>query len=177
MFVTDLDHADDICCLEDRPVKAEKMLELVMDTAAKVGLSINVLKKKFCTHDRMVQRQYNGEPLQAVQEFTYLENKIRLDGNITITAKAADGFKMLSNLWNQRSVPPCLKIKVNNACVRGVLLCGCESWPIKQSDINMMDSFENRCIQRIIPQGHALWTNQIRKEGCRPQQDYQKPPT
>ena len=48
-----------------------------------------------------------------------------------------------------------------NACVRSVFLYGWESW-IKQSDMNMIHSFEKRCIRKIIPRGHAFSTNQIR---------------
>ena len=68
----------------------------------------------------------NGELQEAVQEFTCLGSKTQLDGNITSEkktriAKAANSFKMLSDLWNQRSVPSHLKIKVYYACVRIVI--------------------------------------------------------
>ena len=167
MLVTDLDYAVDICLLKDCLVKAQKTLDLATTKAAEMGLSISVPKTKFCFHDRMIQHQSDGKPLEAVQELNYLGTKIQLDGNITSEvktriAKAAGSFNTLSNLWNDRSVPPHLKTIVYSACVRSVLLYGCESWPLKQSDMNMIDSFENRCIRKIIPRGHAISTNQVR---------------
>ena len=103
MLVTDLDNADDICLLEDCPVKAQKTLDLMTTKAAEVERSINVPKTKFCSHDSMIQLQRNGEPLEAVQEFIYLGTKTQVDGNITSEvktriAKAAGSFKILSNL-------------------------------------------------------------------------------
>ena len=59
--------------------ESTEMLDLVTTKAAEVGQSINVPTAKFYTHDRMIQLQCNGEPLEAVQ-FT---NIGRLDGNIT----------------------------------------------------------------------------------------------
>ena len=167
MLVTNSDYADDKCLSEDCPVKAQKMLDLVTTKGAGVGLSINVPKTKFCSHDRMIQLQCNAQPLEAVQEFTCVGSKIQLDDNITSeiktrVAKAAGSFKMLSSL-EPTVCTIALKNKSVHACVRSVLLYGCESWPIKQSDINMIVSFENRCIRKVIPQGHALSTNQIRE--------------
>ena len=36
------------------------------------------------------------------------------------------------------------------ACVRSVLLYGCESWPTKQSDLKSIQAFENRCLRHIL---------------------------
>ena len=155
MLVIDLNYTHDICPLEDCPVKTQKMLDLVTTRAAEVELSISF--------PRMIPLQCKIEPVEAVQEFIYLGSKKQLDGNITSEiktriVKAAGSFKIFSNLWNQRSLPSLLKIKMYNACVRSFLLHVYESRPIKQSDINMNDSFENMFIKRIIPRGHALST-------------------
>ena len=46
--------------------------------------------------------------------------------------------------------------KVYKACVRSVLLYGCESWPVKESDLSSLQSFENRCLRHILHKGHDL---------------------
>ena len=125
MLFTDLHYADDICVSEVCPVEAQKILELVTTETSEKGLSIKVPKTKFCSRDRMIQLQCGGEPLKAVQEFTYLEDKIQLGGFITSELKAsitkeAGSFKILSDFRNQRSVPTGLKLKVYNECVRVV---------------------------------------------------------
>ena len=73
-----------------------------------------------------------GEELERVDEFTYLGNKIKLDGNVTSEVnarigKAAGRFNNLKKIWNQRNIPQSIKVKLYKACVRSVLLYGCES--------------------------------------------------
>ena len=46
-------------------------------------------------------------------------------------------------------------MKIYNTCVRSVLY-GCESWPVKESDLSSLQSFENRCLRRILHKGHDL---------------------
>ena len=102
-----------------------------------------------------------GEELERVKDFTYLGSKIQLDGNVTSEikariGKAAGSFNNLKRVWNQRSIPQPVKVKIYKACVRSVLLYGCESWPVKESDLSSLQSFENRCLRRILHKRHDL---------------------
>ena len=160
-IIADLDFADDICLMDDNGNDAQRLLDNVARNAAAVGLYLNVGKTKFCSQDINQKFHVYGEELERVEDFTYLGSKIQPDGNVTSEikariGKAAGSFKNLKNIWNQRSIPQLVKVKIYKACVRSVLLYGCESWPAKNSDINSLQSFENRCLRRILHKGQDL---------------------
>ena len=160
-IIADLDFADDICLMDDNGNDAQRLLDNVAKNAAAVGLYLNVGKTKFCSQDINLKFHVYGEELERVEDFTYLGSKIQPDGNVTSEikariGKAAGSFKNLKNIWNQRSIPQLVKVKIYKACVRSVLLYGCESWPTKDSDINSLQSFENRCLRRILHKGQDL---------------------
>ena len=154
MVITDLDFADDICLLEDNIKDAQTLLELVTRAAAKGGLDINTSKTKFCSAYPGDQMTCNDAPIDRVNTFTYLGSNLQLDGDVSHEiqirlGKATGRFKQLDKLWKQRSVPTRIKSKVYKACVESVLLYGCESWPVKASDTQRLDSFNCRCLRNL----------------------------
>ena len=60
------------------------------------------------------------------------------------TEKDAGSFNNLKKIWNQRNIPQSIEVKLYKACVRSVLLYGRERWPIKESDLKRLQSFEIR---------------------------------
>ena len=114
MMVADLDFADDICLIEDNGNGAQKLLDNVTNNALRVGQQLNVGKTKFCSNDQYQKFCVYGEELERVDEFTYLGIKIKLDDNVTSEVKARIG-KAAGSFINLK------------ACVRSVLLYGCES--------------------------------------------------
>ena len=154
MVITDLDFADDICLLEDNIKDAQTLLDLVTRAAAKGRLEINTSKTKFCSAYPGDQMTCNDAPIDRVNTFTYLGSNLQLDGDVSHEiqirlGKATGRFKQLDKLWKQRSVPTRIKSKVYKACVESVLLYGCESWPVKASDTQRLDSFNCRCLRNL----------------------------
>ena len=136
MTIADLDFADDICLLDDNGTDAQRLLDKVTSYAALVGLHLNVGKTKFGAHDINQKFYVYGEELQRVEDFTYLGSKIQLDGNVTSEikariGKAAGSFNNLKRVWNQRSISQPVKVKMYKACVRSVLLYGCETGQLR----------------------------------------------
>ena len=92
---------------------------------------------------------------------SHLGSKIKLDGKVTSEVKArigkaAGSFNNLKKIWIQRTIPQSIKAKLYKACVRSVLLYGCESWPIKECDLKSLQSFEILCLRRCLHQGQDL---------------------
>ena len=130
MMIADLDFAD-ICLIDDKGNDAQKLLNNVTNNASQVGITLNVGKTKFCSNE--YQKFYvHGEELKRVDEFTYLGSKIQLDRNVTSEVKSRIGkvegtFNNLIKIWNQRNISQSMKVKLYEACLRSVLLYGCES--------------------------------------------------
>ncbi|KAK2174166.1 hypothetical protein NP493_821g01017 [Ridgeia piscesae] len=96
----------------------------------------------------------NGEPLEFVQDFTYLGSLISKDngGQKDIKArlgKARCPFAKLQNIWKSNQYTTKTKIRLYNSNVKSILLYGSECWRLVKGDMAKIDAFHNRCIRKI----------------------------
>jgi hypothetical protein len=75
----------------------------------------------------------NGEDIKRSPDFCYLgsvvaeDGRARADVNVRIQ-KARGSFSKLRKVWLSTSIRKDTKIRIFNACVKYVLLYGCETW-------------------------------------------------
>ena len=169
--VSDLTFADDIALLSADPVELQTMLNNIQLLAARVGLLISSEKTKvMCSLPTQPCQFYvNGQALKQVRSFKYLGSEIAENGDAGCEARARRmkgqaAFSALSRLWNDRNVTVATKMKVYMACVRPVLVYGCETWPLKAEHLKMLTAFEHRCWRRIL---HIPYTAHITNEVVR----------
>ena len=112
----------------------------------------------------------NGEPLEFVQNFTYLASLISKDngGQKDIKArlgKARCAFAKLQNIWKSNQYTTKTKIILYNSNVKSTLLYGSECWRVVKGDM----AFHNGCLRKIC---RIFWPNKISnvdiymKTGC-----------
>ena len=92
--ITDADYADDIALLSDNNVNAQKLLHLLEETAAIIGLHTNAVKTEYmCYHqvDNPIET-LNRIDLKKVNDFVYLGS------NIASTEK--DVLIRMSKAWS-----------------------------------------------------------------------------
>ncbi len=70
---------------------------------------------------------------KRLDDFLYLGSKIDENGGTLLDIqqrinKARGAFSRLKNIWSANNISLHLKIKLFNACVKSVLLYGCETW-------------------------------------------------
>ncbi|CAH8549286.1 unnamed protein product [Heterobilharzia americana] len=70
----------------------------------------------------------------------------------------------LSHLWRRRDIRLSIKGRVYCTPVRCVLLCGCETWPLKVEDMRKLQVFDHRCLRSIgcIPWCHHVSNAEVR---------------
>ena len=83
----------------------------------------------------------DGEPLEHIDEFTYLGSVISTDNSAQkdIKArlnKARCAFSRLKNIWKSKQYSLSTKVRIYNSNVKSVLLYGSECWRIVKRDIN-----------------------------------------
>ena len=116
----------------------------------------------------------NGEPLEFVQDFTYLGSLISKDngGQKDIKArlgKARCAFAKLQNIWKSNKYTTKTKIRLYNSNVKSILLYGSECWRVVKGDMAKIDAFHNGCLRKIC---RIFWPNKIsnvdlyKKTGC-----------
>ena len=164
----DLDYADDQALLSHtREEMQDKLLDLTA-TAATVNLKINISKTKEIrfnnsnTDDLVV----GDTPIERVSQFTYLGSVIAADGGATLDInariqKARGAFARLRKVWVSKEIKRSTKLSIFNACVKSVLLYGCESWLVTEDLRSRLQTFVNKCLRFIL---QIFWPRVISNE-------------
>jgi hypothetical protein len=64
--------------------------------------------------------------------------------------KARGSFSKLRKVWLSTSIWKDTKIRIFNACVKSVLLYGCETWLVTSEIQCKIQTFVNRCLRCIL---------------------------
>ena len=140
------------------------------------GLTINTSKTQVMSINTTPTAPVtvNGEPLEFVQDFTYLGSLISKDngGQKDIKArlgKARCAFAKLQNIWKSNQYTTKTKIRLYNSNVKSILLYGSECWRVVKGDMAKIGAFHNGCLRKIC---RIFWPNKIsnvalyKKTGC-----------
>ena len=104
--------------------------------------------------------QIDGETVETVSDFIFLDSKITADGDCSheIKRPLLLGRKVVTNLDNilkSRYITLPTKFHLVKAMVFPVVMYGCESWTIKKAEHRRTDAFELWCWRRLL---RVPWT-------------------
>ena len=108
-----------------------------------------------------------GQKIQAVENFTYLENTLSLSANIDVAisnrfskaSAASSAFgRLRKTVWERRGIHLATKLKVYRPIVLTTLPFGCESWTTYRSHEKQLNHFHLRCL-RTLP--NIRWQDKI----------------
>ncbi|KAL9983368.1 hypothetical protein ACROYT_G005527 [Oculina patagonica] len=163
--LSDLDFADDICLLVHRHTDMQAMTEGLASTAAVLGLKVSPKKTKHMrmNHPSDAPITLHGKIVEEVNEFTYLGSKMTTDGDSepeikARLSKAGQAFASLKNIWKSKKITLKTKLRFFKSNVLTTLLYGCESWKATKAICHKLDTFQNRCLRRIL---NIFWPNII----------------
>ena len=172
----DLDFADDIALLSSTKQHSQEKSQLLNTYAKQTGLNINRKKTQvMCINAaNTTPVTIEGEPLELVEDFTYLGSNIsKEDGakkDIEARLNKARGtFSRLRNVWKSKQYSLKTKIKLYNSNVKSVLLYSSECWRVTKKDMARVEAFHNGCLRRICK---IFWPNKVsnkalyEKTGC-----------
>jgi Reverse transcriptase (RNA-dependent DNA polymerase)/Domain of unknown function (DUF6451) len=153
----DLDYADDIALLSHKHSDMQSKIDDLVLESAKCGLKVNVSKTKDIRINNTSSEPFkiNGEQIETVTDFTYLGSNISASGGSPRDVeqrinKARGAFHNLISIWRANNISPKLKIKIFNACVKSVLLYGCETWFVTNEIMSKLQAYVNRCLRYIM---------------------------
>ena len=94
--------------------------------------------------------QIDGETVETVADFTFLDSKIIADGDCSheIKRRLLLGRKVMTNLdstLKSRDMTLSTKVHLVKAMVFPVVMYGCESWAIKKAEHRRIDAFDLWC--------------------------------
>ena len=153
----DLDFADDIALLSSNFQHMQIKVTKLNNFARKTGLKINSKKTEVLRINSKSNNNITiaGQLLNEVDKYTYLGAIISNQGgggediNSRIR-KAMGSFMKLKQIWNSNKLTLHTKLRLFQALVMSVLFYGCETWKINDSDNKKLDTFQFKCLRRML---------------------------
>ena len=111
----------------------------VKEESEKVGLKLNIQKTKITASGLTTSREIDGETVETVSDFIFLDSKITADGDCSheIKRRLLLGRKVMTNLdsrFKSRDITLPTKVCLVKAIVFPVVMYGCESWTVKKAE-------------------------------------------
>ena len=133
----------------------KSLLMKVKEESEKVGLKLNIQKTKIMASSPITSRQIDGETVETVADFIFLDSKITADGDFShdIKRHLRLGRKVMTNLdsiFKSRDLTLPTKVHPVKAMVFPVIMYGCESWTVKKAEHRRIDAFELWCWRRLL---------------------------
>ena len=121
----------------------------------KVGLKLNIQKKKIMACGPIASWEIDGETVETVSDFIFLGSQITADGDCSheIKRRLLLGRKVMTNLDSivkNRDITLPTKVHLIKAMVFPVVIYGCESWTVKKAECQRIDAFELWCWRRLL---------------------------
>ena len=79
--INNLRYADDTTLMAEREEEQKSLLMKVKEQSGKVGLKLNIQKTKIMAYSPITSWQIEGETVETVRDFIFLDSKITADGN------------------------------------------------------------------------------------------------
>ena len=141
--INNLRYADDTTLMAESKKELKSLLMKVKEESETVGLKLNIEKTKIMASGPTTSWQIDGETMEIVRDFIFVDSKIIADGDCSLEIKRhlLLGRKILTNLdsiLKSRNIilPP--KVHLVKAMVFPVVMYGCESQSIKPSTEELM---------------------------------------
>ena len=118
----------------------------VKEESEKAGLKLNIQKMKIMASGPNTSSQIDGETMETMRDFIFLDSKITADGDCSqeIKRHLLLGRKAMTNLdsiLKSRNITLPTKAHIVIAMVFLLVMYGCESWTIKQAECQRIDAF------------------------------------
>jgi len=138
----------------------KSLLIKVKEESEKAGLKLNIPKTKIMASGPITSWQIDGETMETVRDFIFLGSKITADGDCSheIRRHLLLGRKTMTNLdiiLKSRDITLLTKVHLVKAMVFPVAMYVCESWAIKEAELQRTDAFELWCWRRLM---RVPWT-------------------
>ena len=158
--INNLRYADDTTFVAEWEEELKSPLMKVKEESEKVGLKLNIQKTNIMVSGPTTSWQIDGETMETVIEFIFLDSKIIADGDCSHEIKRflLLGRKVMTNLnciFKSRDITLPTKVHLVKAMVFPVVMYGCESWTVKKAECRIIDAFELWCWRRLL---RVPWT-------------------
>ena len=143
----------------------------VKEESDKVGLKLNIQKTKIMASGPITSWEIDGETMETVRDFIFLDSKVTADGDCSHEMKRwlLFGRKAMTNLdsiLKNKNITLPTKVHLVKAMVFPVVMYRCESWTVKKAECQRIDSSSIlQCWRRLsrVP-CTTRWNQSVLKE-------------
>ena len=133
-------YADDTTLMAESEEELKSLLMQVKEENEKVGLKFNIQKIKIRASGPITSWQIDGETVETVTDFIFLDSKITVDGDCSLEIKRRLllGRKAMTNLdsiLKSREIILLTKVHLVKAKIFPVVMYGCKRWTIKKAEV------------------------------------------
>ena len=158
--INNLRYTDDTTLLAESEGELKSLLMEVKEESEKVDLKLNIQKTKIMASSPITSWQIDGETMETVIDFIFLDSKITADGDCSHEIKRCLllGRKIMTNLdsiLKSRDITLLTKVYLVSDMAFPVVMYGCESWTIKKAECRRIDAFELWHWRRLL---RVPWT-------------------
>ena len=157
--INNLRYADTAFMAESKE-ELKSLLMKVKEESEKTGLKLNIQKTKIMTSGPIASWQIDGETMETMTNFIFLDSKITVDGDCSLEIKRCllHGRKTMTNLdsiFKSRGITLLSKVCIVKAMVFPVVMYGCECRTMKKAECRRIDAFRLWSWRRL---GRVPWT-------------------
>ncbi|KAM7248214.1 hypothetical protein CapIbe_000253 [Capra ibex] len=139
--INNLRYADDTTLMAESEEEWKSLLIKMKEESEKVGLKLNIQKRKIMASSPISSWQIDGITVETVSDFIFWGSKITADSDCSLFL----GRKVTTNLdsiLKSRDITLPTKVRLAKAMIFPVVMYGCESWTIRKADCRRIDAFE-----------------------------------
>ena len=158
--INNLRYADDTTLMAESEEEIKNLLMKVKEESEKAGLKLNIQKTKIMASGPITSWQIEAETMETVTGLIFLGSKITADGDCSHEIKRCLFLdrKIMTNLdsiLKSRDITLSTKVCPVRAMVFQVIMYGCESWTMKNTECQRIDAYELWCWRRLL---RVPWT-------------------
>ena len=130
--ISNLRYTDNTTLIAESKEELKSLLMKVKEESEKAGLKLNIQKIKIMESSFITSWQIDGETMETVRDFIFLDSQITADGDCSHEIKRCLllGRKVMTNLdsiLKSRDITLPTKVHLVKAMVFPVVMYGCES--------------------------------------------------
>ena len=137
--INHLRYADDTTLMAESEEELKSLLMKVKVESEKVGLKLNIQKMKIMASGPITSWEIDGETVETVSDFIFLDSKITADGDCSYEIKrhlllGRKVMTKLDSILKSRDITSPTKAHLVKHMIFPVVMYGWESWTIKKTE-------------------------------------------
>ena len=134
-----LRYADDTPLMAESEEELKSLLMRVKEESEKAGLKLNIEKIRIMAFGSITSWQIEGERVEAVVDFIFLDSKITADGDCSPKTQRhlllrKKAMTNLDSILKSRDITLPTKVHIFKTMIFPVVMYRCESWTIKKAE-------------------------------------------